>query len=96
MVAQERAKRIIAAWVAGSADGMKIELQDVFAGPLGNSRTHSTLEAEEQELLECVASDLYLTMGRRPEQSNRLQANLSLLQHLSNRSAQSLTSSCAA
>jgi hypothetical protein len=97
MVAQQRAKRILAAWVAGSADGLKFEL----AGALNNSgrvQRVSAVENEEQELLESVASDLWISLERtHPSAGSRLQSDLSLLEHLSHRSAGDiLNNSCAA
>jgi hypothetical protein len=97
MVAQERARRIVAAWVAGSADGLKLELEQAFSG-LHSNGTRSSLENEEQELLESIASDLYRTLGPRTGSgANRLESNLSLLKLVSHRAApQTLNPSCAA
>lgn len=93
MIAQEQAKRILAAWVTGSADGLKSELEGVLRTFRGSAPA-SPVESEEQELLESVASDLYASLERaQTPQPGRLQSNLALLQHLSHRSSASFLNS---
>jgi hypothetical protein len=104
MVAQERANRILAAWVAGSADRFKVEIEGALLDPQANAAT-STVENEERELLESIALNLWSSLVRRqprigafgavPEE--RLQSDFALLQHLTNRSDKNvLEKSCAA
>lgn len=97
MIAQEQAKRILTAWVTGCADGLKSELEGVLRTSAGSAPV-STIENEERELLESVASDLYASIDRtRGPHGSRLQCNLALLQHLSRRSpARALNTSYAA
>jgi hypothetical protein len=88
MIAQEQAKRILAAWVTGSADGLKSELEGVLRTSHG--APVSIVEKEERELLESLASDLYAALERtQAPQRGRLQSSLALLQHLSDRSPES-------
>lgn len=97
MVAQERANRILLAWLAGSVERLKSELESAFSH-LSASESTWTLEDEEQELLESVAADLWTCLARAHALSNeRLQCHFALLRHLSQRSTVNpLKSSCAA
>ncbi len=86
MVAQERANRILAAWVAGNADWLKSEIEGVLS-TRQESVARSTEEKEEQELLESVASDLWTSLARTHVPGNeRLHSTFALLRHLSHRS----------
>src|SRR5581483_3446191 len=92
MVAQERANRILAAWVAGSADRFKAEIEGALLEPQANV-PFSTVENEERELLESIALDLWSSLVRRQSRvgafgavpEERLRSDFALLHHLSNR-----------
>lgn len=86
MLAQERASRILGAWVSGSTERLKIELEEVLS-TARMSTTISTLENEQQQLLESIASDLWALFARAHAATNdRLQSNFALLRHLSEHS----------
>jgi hypothetical protein len=97
MVAQERANRILAAWVSGNAERLRLEFDGVLASSRANAPA-STVENEEQELLESVVSHLRLWMVQmHTAAGERLQPDLALLRHLSQRSAGScLKTGCTA
>lgn len=87
MVAPERANRILAAWVSGNAERLRREIDGALASSRGNAQG-SAVENEEQELLECVVSHLRLWLvPMHTAASERLQPDLALLRHLSQRSA---------
>lgn len=87
MGAQERANRILTAWVAGNTDLMKLEIE----GALSQGSTKPSLvEREEQELLESVAFDLWSSLLQQGSVANqRVDSDLALLEHLSHRLAPS-------
>lgn len=87
MGAQERANRILAAWVAGNSDSLKVEIQEALL-QAKSPQSGSILENEEQELLETVASDLWASLVRTPAEAHQeLQSSFALLRHLSHRAS---------
>ncbi len=85
MLAQERASRILGAWVSGSTERLERELHEVLAHAPRNA-PGSSLEDEEQQVLESIASDLWAALARpHANTSNRFQSDFALLQHLSER-----------
>ena len=88
MDAQGRAHRIWAAWRRGNSDEAKLEIENFLLTPAA-ANPSSALESEEHELLESIVLDLWsaLVKGRNGRLNNeRLNSNLTLLQHLSERS----------
>ena len=89
MGAQERANRILAAWVAGNSDGLKIEVQETLL-QAQSPQSCSILENEEQELLEAVASDLWASIVRTPAAARQeFHSCFALLRHLCQRASMS-------
>ena len=86
MGAAEHANRILAAWMDGDTDRLASEIDGALLSSDANVSA-PTVENEEQELLESVAS--HLRRCGAPSQSvkpGQLAADFALLRHLSHRS----------
>jgi hypothetical protein len=95
MGVQDRANRIIDAWLTGSSEHLKREMAQVLGAQ--ESGPMSSLKREEQEALQSLVADMWEALVHcKPCSLARFDTTFSLLRHLAQRSVPGVETACAA